>query len=452
MLEVSESWSLVPGQTLSNESSSLDLMRLLALGIMAALVLPALAGFASGGSEPPTLLATAYNTERKLGRGPDGTLYAAVTVDVGGTPQVRVLSTRDGAAWTVLPPPSATGLSSDRSSLAVDSTGRIHLVWTELNVERGQVFYAAFAGGWSPPEQLSHSPSYAGFPSLAVDAGDRPHIVWYGFDGQFYQIYYRRLDPSGWTAEQALTNENVDATNPAIALGPEGHVHVAWFRQNRNATSNEVAYLRVEGDTVVENRPVSTPGVDSADPSLVVNARGDVHLAWSATVGVEERIVHRERSAAGAWSSVETVSPAGIGGSHPSLALERDGLDLRAVWEGSDGQVRVQGRTQTGWAEPVVLSAGGVNRYPSARWAQDHNPLCPAGIDVVWTREDGGNGSLGHAILPSPGPCPAASSNFPAVGLAALAIVSVGVVIVLVRRRRQKPRRIFRRFGRRRVR
>src|SRR6266511_4338738 len=169
-----------------------------AMGVV--LCLAAVPPPASAGPEPPSTLATAYNTQRKLARSVDGTLYAAVTVNASGTPAVRVLSTPDGSAWTTLPPPSLTGAASDRASLAIDSARRLHLVWTEVAGSDRQVFYARFSGGaWSPAEQLSHSTGYAGFPSLAVDAQDRPHVVWYGFDGAFYQIYYRRLDPSGWT-------------------------------------------------------------------------------------------------------------------------------------------------------------------------------------------------------------------------------------------------------------
>ena len=43
----------------------------------------------TGGPEAPSPYATAYNTQRKLARGPDGTLYAAVGVTAGGEEEVR---------------------------------------------------------------------------------------------------------------------------------------------------------------------------------------------------------------------------------------------------------------------------------------------------------------------------------------------------------------------------
>ncbi|HEV8594812.1 MAG TPA: sialidase family protein, partial [Thermoplasmata archaeon] len=410
---------------------------------LAVLILAALPPHAEAGPEPPTFLATAYNTQRKLARAEDGLLYAAVTKNVSNTPIVRVLSTDDGATWATLPPPTTTGLASDRSSLAIDVQGRLHIVWTELQVAGGQVFYARYASGaWSAPEQLSHSPSYAGFPSIAVDGQDRAHVAWYGFDGAFYQIYYRRLDPSGWTSETALTNEAVDATNPALALDPDAHVHIAWFRQNRNATLNEVAYLRLENDAIVETRTVSPSLVDAINPSLLVDGSGRVRIAWTAALGTE-RIQYAERAPGGTWSAVEFASPAGTGALHPSLAMDRGG-EVRVVWEGADRQIYTQTRSgASAWSYPAALTSGGVNRYPSARWSQFNNPMCPdsVGIDVVWTHEVSGALSLAWTSLSGAGCAtgPTLGALAIAAGIFAVVVAATVAAVLLLRKRRKGP-------------
>ncbi len=414
----------------------------LVAAVLAVLILAALPRPVEAGPEPPSPFATAYNTQRKLARSTDGVLYAAVTKNVSGTPTVRVLSTTDGANWTTLPPPTTTGLASDRSSLAIDSLGRLHLVWTELAIAGGQVFYARFAANvWSAPDQLSHSPGYAGFPSLAVDAQDRPHVAWYGFDGTFYQIYYRRLETTGWTSETALTNEAVDATNPALALGRDGAVHIAWFRQNRQGTLNEVAYLRLVNDVIVETSVVSPPGIDAVNPSLLVDLEHRARMAWSAAAGVS-RIQYIEKTLNDTWSAVEFVSPGGVGAMHPSLAMERGG-PVRIVWEGADAQIYDQNRSSGSWSAPVQISSGGVNRYPNARWAQYNNPLCPStlGVDVVWTHDEAGITSLSWASLNSELPCrsiPKARSPFLLIAAGVLALIaSVAIAAILLRRRRK---------------
>ena len=420
---------------------SLGLVLLVAAGLLLATLPPA----STAGPEPASLLSTAYNTQRKLARSTDGLLYASVTVNDSGVPRARVVETGDGRMWSLLPPPSATGNATDRSTLAIDSRGHLHLAWTEREPAGThlQVFYSGFAGGaWTPALQLSHSPGYAGFPSIAVDSQDRVHIVWYGFDGSFYQIYYRRLESSGWTAERALTNEAVDATNPAIALGPLGTVHVAWFRLRRSGTTTEIAYLRLEGDQIAEMRALSDPVVQATDPSLLVNASGGVHVAWSGLVNSVDRLQHIRGPAP--WSTPETFSPATIGARHPSLALDSAGR-LHAIWEGFDGRIYHQMQNASSWSTPDGLANAGTNTYPSARWSQDHNPLCgpAATIDVVWTHEDAGVRNLSYAAIadPSPLPCPVAVPEIPwgAIGLGAtLAVLAVGLAVFLFRRRRRQ--------------
>lgn len=391
----------------------------------------------AAGPEPPTLSATAYNTQRKVARATDGTVYAAVTVNASGLPQVRVIRTSDGVTWSPLPNPSTTGNWSDRASLAIDSIGRLHLAWTEPAAIDRQVFYAMYDGTeWSPMNQLSHSPGYAGFPSVAVDGTDRVRVVWYGFDGAFYQVYYRGRSDSVWSEEHALTHEAVDATNPAIALDPSGTIHVAWFRQNRAGTYTEIAYLRTDGVALLESTVLSTPGIPSLDPSVVIDGVGGVHVVWTARINGTSRIEAAHRTIS--WSPVETVS-ANFQGEHPSLALDGNSR-LHVAWEGVDGHIYLQVRDGT-WSAPAPITTTGTNRYPSLRWSQHVNPLCGdnAELDLIWTQEDAGATRVSYRAIEAAVPCTheAAGFDWPIIAGLVLAVGTTGFVffVVVVRRR-----------------
>jgi len=404
---------------------------LLAAGLAQALTSDRVAA----GPEPPTLLATAYNTQRKLVLAPDGTLYAAITVNASGAPSARVLTTRDGVSWSALPPPPTSGNASDRTTLGIDSAGRLHLAWTDVLGSNRQVYYARYEGGaWVGRIQLSHSPGYAGFPSVAVDREDRVHVAWYATDGTNYQVYYRRLEASGWTTERALTFTLMDATNPAIALGPDGFVHIAWARLSSRGFT-EIAYLRLEGDTIAETRGVSLLGADSLSPSIVVDSSRRVHIAWDSA----GRIQYIQRATN--WSSIGTVSPPSLSALNPSLAL--DALSrLYAVWEASDGAIYSQVWNGS-WSGATALSSGGTNHHPSVRWSQFDNPLCgPAGgIDVVWTEDLNGTRRLEYTRIEAPSGCPQHSAFTPGVLLAAIPALAVAgaIVVYVIHRRRNRP-------------
>ena len=400
------------------------------LAAVAALLVVSLLPPAHAGTEPPSSVATAYNTQRKLAAAPDGTLYAAVAVNASGTPIARVLERRPGGEWTTLPPPTTTGNPSDRTSLAIDSRGRLHLAWTEVTTPNRQVFYARFDGAWTTPLQLSHNPGYAGFPSIAVDGTDRVHVAWYATpDGTTYQIYYRRLDPSGWTAERALTSANRDATNPALALGPDGHVHIVWARVASRAET-EVAYLRLDGDAVAEERTLSSPLVAAFNPSLVVAPDGGIHVAWSAS----GRIQYEEWD--GAWRPVEDIASGTPAALTPSLTLDPLGRPT-VFWDATDGQIYRQVR-DTSWSVPNPITSGGRNFEPSTRWSQFGNPVCNpgAGIDLIWTRESGGVLSLEYRRIGVPAECPTRAVA-PAWALLAVGVMIAGVAIAAFRPRRK---------------
>ncbi len=411
------------------------------LAVLAAAVflLASLPPPARAGPEPPSLVATAYNTQRKLAAAPDGTLYAAVSLNVSGVPTARVLSRPPGGDWTPLYPPTTTGNASDRTSLAIDSRGRLHLAWTEVLSTERQVLYARHDGGvWTPALQLSRTVGYAGFPSIAVDALDRVHVAWYATpDGVNYQILYRRLEASGWTSERALTFAPSDATNPALALGPDGVVHVVWSRlARRMSTVTEVAYLRLERDEVVEELTISAPLVPAATPSLVVAGNGTVHVVWSG----DGRIQHVEWD--GRWLPVETITSGSPVADNPTLALDPWGR-LHVFWEGADGQLYHQVRNGT-WSSPEPFTSEGRNFEPSTRWSQFNNPLCGpnAGVDVMWTKDAGGALSLEYRRIDVPIPCPTASGPDPlawAAGGIASAVAGVGFVLIARRRRVRAP-------------
>ena len=389
----------------------------------------------SAGPEPPSLLATAYNTQRKLVAAPDGTLYAAITANASGVPAARVYSTRDGSAWSPLPTPPTSGNASDRTSLAIDSTGRLHLAWTEVTSVDRQVFYARFEGGaWVAKVQLSHSPGYAGFPSLAVDGGDRVHVAWYATDGVNYQIYYRRLEGSVWTPERALTFTSADATNPAIALGPDGAVHIVWARTASRALT-EIAYLRLDGDVVTDSRAISAPGVASIAPSLAVNGSGTVHVVWSSSGQIQYR------RGPGPWSAIEAVSGGAYIARNPSLALDAAGR-VHVFWEAGDGGIYAQVRDGA-WSAPARISGAGANTQPSARWAQFDNPLCDSAgrIDVIWTQEVNGTLRLAYRGIDARATCLVTprSVDVGAWVVTGAVAVATGVLLARLRRRRIGP-------------
>ncbi|HTD81241.1 MAG TPA: hypothetical protein VK723_03715, partial [Thermoplasmata archaeon] len=94
------------------------------------------------------------------------------------------------------------------------------------------------------------------------------------------------------------------------------------------------------------------------------------------------------------------------------------------------------------WSAPVPLSSAGANRYPSARWSQDDNPLCGtnARIDVVWTSEAGGVSSLAYRAIDVSAGCSGPPDWTVSLAIAVgILIVPLAALIAVAVRRRRRP-------------
>jgi len=131
---------------------------------------------------------------------------------------VLVVALLTPAAEVVAPPPpvNLTEVVSTEStndsywaSLAVDSTGKVHVAWADLTDYLGcgpdcDIFYKCYSpaiGGWTTTKVVSTESTDDSFsPSLAVDSTGKVHIAWedktdWAGSGTDYDIFYKWLPP-----------------------------------------------------------------------------------------------------------------------------------------------------------------------------------------------------------------------------------------------------------------
>ncbi len=370
------------------------------------LLLPLGASLQAEAASGPTVSAgTSWNAERKVAESLKGTLFATYTETQGNSTGIAVKSSSDrGVTWVALPSPSVG--QAFRSCLALNSTGVVHLAWTQFVAGERQIFYGRWSGGpaWEAVQQISDTPGYSGFPALAVDSAERVHLVWYGYDGATYQVYYRYLDGAGWHTTVQATHGVQDANNPSIAIGPDDRVHVAFYSYFRGDT--DVWYMRggPAGFDILER--VNAAGAMASAPSLVVHPNGTVAVAYLAGANATLDVQFSERGAAGGWGSPFPVSLPGEAPGPPSLVADWAG-NVAVFYETSVGALRYRARVAGAWADPVTLAAAPGNRWPSASWAPFAGAANPQTVNVLWTREGNGSFTVGFArveIFPV-GPC-----------------------------------------------
>ncbi len=261
-------------------------------------------------------------------------------------------------------------------SVAVDSQGYLHAVWSggnELYYSRAYAAEAGSAAGWSSPLALA-SGAGAAEPSVAVDADGRVFVVWTEAGNG---LLFAMSEDGGNTWAGSQTIYYADQSNELarwgrIAVDEAGRLHVVFTYTERLESAaaqgredpNTLYYLRSDnlGQTWSEPLPI-TPELDFGEVNVVTSGADTVHLVWNGRAGRHGRYHRWSEDGGQTWSSIVEVlapaprSPIGTGGltGFPALATDATGALHMVSATGGDHYFRWQDGT---WSPPVYISPG----------------------------------------------------------------------------------------------
>ncbi len=277
--------------------------------------------------------------------------------------------------WSLTGPAAATG-----------DDGRTHIVWSEqIGEDQGdQLFYRAGHGtDWDPIVQLSDSWGTAN-PTIAIDAEERIHVAWADDDDGQQGIFYRRYDSGAWTPAIRLNDyEGRLANHPRLAAGPDGAVHIVWDQGDSYPPPafREIFYARWDGTGWSEQEPLTANAVNSVEPAMAVAPNGDVHVLWQDDRTGTDRVYHR-RCVSGAWSPEVMVGDGSTPMGHPDIAVTPSG-GVHAVMErqSSLGLICYSRLNGTAWSEPVSLTEN-PSSCPKIAGSRCEGPY--SDLHIVW--------------------------------------------------------------------
>lgn len=242
---------------------------------------------------------------------------------------------------------SAAGRNGWDADVGMDDSGRAVTAWSAFDgsFNRVQARRRTAAGGLGPIVTLSVAGNHGVNPRLAVAEDGDAIVAWmYQRPGvSEFRIQARRISASGALGSiQTLTPPDKFANLTSVDINAAGDAVIAYFISGESA---KVQVLKAVGAT-----PPATPlGVDTFHPSAGIDADGDVVAAWVVSDGVEKRVQVRRRTASGTLTSPQFLSAAGqdVLSVPPAIAVEDDG-DAVVAWSRSDGSTnRVQTRKRT---------------------------------------------------------------------------------------------------------
>jgi hypothetical protein len=284
---------------------------------------------------------------------------------------------------------------SEEPVCAVDSRGTIHLVWTDATPElksgsgNEAILYAfkTQGGVWTEPVAISDTSRDSRLPAIAVGADDKLHVAWQCFrPGLHWCILYSwKAGDSTWATPETVASSG-DCIVPKLAVDSFGFVGVAWrwggyysgFRYSERLPSG---VWTPQQDIVPQG--MTQYGRIATDPF------GTVHFVYcyqSQNLDTSD-VYYRSKSRNGNWSSPENISNSGndeSGDWNLGLIADRAG-NVYAVWVDQSFRLLCRRRSPAG----VWDGAGG------AILCSLHLNYAPRGLTT---------GPSGELYLPASGP------------------------------------------------
>jgi len=239
---------------------------------------------------------------------------------------------------------------SEVTSLAVEPDGTVHIIWWELGVSQ-EIFYKKKTpdGSWGPSEIVAFGPLEIDYliGSLAVDSSGTVHVAWteatdYGASGNDTDIFYKYKSSDGnWTSSEVVSTESYDSSRKSsLAVEPDGAVHVVWqdCTDYGDETGGIFYKYKPFGGSWTMTEFVSTGfGPGSFAPSLAVEPDGTVHVVWFNEAdyggsGTDADTFYRYKPTGESWKIAEVVSTESTSCSvFPKVDVDLDGT-VHVVW------------------------------------------------------------------------------------------------------------------------
>lgn len=176
----------------------------------------------------------------------------------------------------------------------VDDDGTVHLVYVVGDAPRGNLMYATRVPGattWSTPQRVNSAPgTVTGFGpvdggQLALGPNGRLHVAWFRIGPPTF--FYTRSNEEGPGFEEQLgvaTGEGVEA-GPAVAADPDGNVYLFWHA-GAVEDAERVLYTAAsrDGGLIFEqSRPVTAKAAGACAccrPAALTDDSGAIYVSY----------------------------------------------------------------------------------------------------------------------------------------------------------------------------
>jgi len=180
---------------------------------------------------------------------------------------------------------------SRNPSLFFDENRSLHVSWSDHRDESWEIYYSVFdEAGKRAIDENRHTPisnSFSDDSSLHVDSSNSIIIVWEEQWSQHSNIYFSKMDHEmnpvfKHVPVTSFVGLDVYARNPKIVSDSRNNLHVVWQWTDALEGNYELYYTKLspDGTRVLENTPLTRDLGNNIEPSIDIDTNDDIHLVW----------------------------------------------------------------------------------------------------------------------------------------------------------------------------
>jgi BNR repeat-like domain len=301
-----------------------------------------------------------------------------------------------GESWSTSKRLTWTSGDSHYPAIAIDSLGHLHVVWEDYTPGNDEIYYKKSEDGgnsWAASKRLTMNSGYSQYASVAVDSLGRLHVVWQDSTPGYYKIYYKKSTDGGdsWAPSQRITWTTLNSYYPAIAVDPSNNLHLVWHDETPG--NDEIYYKKSTngGDSWAASQRLTWNSGGSHYPEMAVDASGHLHVVWhDETPGTQEIYYKKSEDGGGSWTTSRRLTWNSTVCLYPAIAADASG-HLHVVWyDFAAGHAEIYYRESAdggdSWTASQRLTWNSGQSYSPAIAVDSLNHL-----HVVWNDDTPGN-------------------------------------------------------------
>lgn len=225
----------------------------------------------------------AYDPDMTFGSG--SSIYVVYRRSDSGNSEIYFINSTDsGNTWSAEKRVTWNAGTSNGPKIAYESTGNIHVIWSDDSTDSYQVLYRKSTNdgaSWSPTKRMTWTSKPAYRLAMAIDSSD---TIYAFFELGYYDIYFKKSTDSGasWTGTKRIT-WTYNSFAPIVCIDTNDTIHLCW-KQFYSMVGGDVCYKQsTNGGTSWVGLKRLTYGILShtdRPAAIASDSNDDIHFAW----------------------------------------------------------------------------------------------------------------------------------------------------------------------------